>query len=341
MGPIITPLKTLRIIILFFALLIGVSWISLSLGPTRVGAFDVFHALLGLSPKEGPERVIVLFLRLPRVLLAAMVGAGLAVAGAAFQALTRNPLADPFILGVSSGAAFGVVIANMLGLGWTFTGYIGFSLFAFLGAILAATVVYAVASVNGRLPIQSILLAGVIVSLFFSASITLFISLIEPSDLGRALHWMMGSLGPIDYGLLLLLFGFLLLGIGTIYLQAKGLNLLALGEEAALQLGVEGERVKRVVFVMASLLTGAVVAFSGSIGFVGLIVPHTIRMTLGSDNRVLIPAAALAGASLLVAADSVARTIVGPTEVPVGVITSFCGAPFFVYLLRKRYRSAL
>lgn len=339
----ITLRKTVAVLLFLFGLLFLAILLSLSLGAAKLPPGEVVRVLFKASSQDwsDPAQAVVLALRLPRTLLAAFSGVGLAVAGAAFQALTRNPLADPFLLGVSSGAAFGVVVAQTLGLSRVFPGYVGFPLFAFLGAMLSALAVYLIASSDGSLPIQTLLLAGVIVGLFFSSAIALFISFASASDLPGILYWLMGSLGPIDYGSLILLFGCLLAGTGVIYVQAKSLNLLALGEEAALQLGVEGERLKRIVFVSASLLTGSVVAFSGSIGFVGLIVPHTIRMLFGPDNRLLIPASALAGAGFLVLADSLARTIASPAEIPVGVITSFCGAPFFVYLLRKRYRSVL
>ncbi|MFN3477114.1 MAG: FecCD family ABC transporter permease [Candidatus Methylomirabilales bacterium] len=339
----ITFRKMMVVLLSLFGVLILAILASLSVGSAKLPPGEIVRVLFRAFSQDwsDPAQTVILALRLPRTLLAAFAGAGLAVAGAAFQALTRNPLADPFLLGVSSGAAFGVVVAQTFGLSRIFPGSVGSPLFAFLGALLSTLGVYLIASSDGRLPIQTLLLSGVIVGLFFSSAITLFISFASASDLPGILHWLLGSLGPIDYGPLILLLGCLLVGMGMISVQAKSLNLLALGEEAALQLGVEGERVKRIVFVSASLLVGTVVAFSGSIGFVGLIVPHTIRMLFGPDNRLLIPASALSGAGFLVLADSLARTIVSPAEIPVGVITSLCGAPFFVYLLRKRYRSAL
>ena len=344
MITLVTFRKTVVVTLGLFLLLLVVMAFSLSFGAARLPAGEVIGVMLRVleafsRDRPEPAEAVILFIRLPRILLASLVGASLAVAGAAFQALTRNPLADPFILGVSSGAAFGVVIAQTLGLGRVLPGYLGLPLSAFLGAIVAALAVYLIARVDGAFPIQTLLLAGVSISLFFSASITLFISLMSGQELPGILHWLMGSLGPIDYSSLTLLLGCLLLAMGAIYRQARSLNLLVLGEEVAMQLGMEGERVKRLVFVMASLLTGVAVAFSGSIGFVGLIVPHIARILFGPDNRLLIPAAALVGASFLVTADAMARIIVSPAEVPVGVITAFCGAPFFIYLLRKQQRS--
>ncbi len=338
--------KTVGTTLGLLGVLFAVGVTSLFLGTVEFPPEEILQAIgrRFLSPSkvlEEPAEVVLFALRLPRVLQAALAGSGLAVAGAAFQALTRNPLADPFVLGVSSGAAFGVVAAQVLGLAKSLPGYIGSSLFGFLGALLAAAVVYQVAKVNGKLPVQTLLLSGVIVSLFFSSGITLLIALLSPAELPGIFHWLMGDLGPIGFGPLLFFLLALLLGIGSVYGQAKSLNLFTLGEEAAMQLGVESERMKRAIFLEASFLTGVVVAFCGSIAFVGLIVPHMARMLFGPDHRVLIPTAALSGASFLVAADTLARTIASPAEIPVGVITSFCGAPFFIYLLRRRYRSAL
>jgi iron complex transport system permease protein len=275
-------------------------------------------------------------IRLPRAVLGGLVGACLSLAGLGFQAITRNPLADPAVLGVSSGAAFGVTLAMLLGL----LGPLGAPalgpLFAFAGALVAALSVYAIARVEGRLPITTLLLSGVIVGLFFNACVMLMTALLASSELQGVVVWLMGNLGPADGKTLAVLAGLLAVGMAVLASQATRMNLLALGEEPAMQLGVDGERVKRVVFVAASLVTGAAISAAGSIGFVGLIVPHAARLLLGPDNRRLVPAAALLGAAFLVFADLVARTIASPTELPVGVVTAFCGAPLFVYLLRRR-----
>ena len=322
------------------AILAAVSALSLTLGSAPVATADVVRTLLGREPGE-LAATVVLGLRLPRILLAALAGAGLAAAGVAFQALTRNPLADPAVLGVASGAALGAVLGQIAGLEGSLLATFGLSAVAFAGALVAATAVYVIASVGGRLPIQTLLLAGVIVGLFFSAAITLVISLVDFARLGGILHWLMGSLDALGYRPVVVMAMGCALGIGALYTQARALNLLTLGEESALQLGVEAERVKRVIFVAASLLTGVVVAHTGPIGFVGLIVPHAVRLAVGSDNRLLIPVATAAGASFLVLADTLARTVVRPAELPVGVITAFCGAPFFIYLLRTRFRRGL
>lgn len=336
----ITPLRLAGVLSGVGAVAVVSVVAALAVGPARLGPRELVGAVLGTA-QDQMSTTIVLGLRLPRILLAALAGAGLAVAGAAFQAITRNSLADPSLLGVSSGAAFGVVVAQVLGLGPTPLGFIGLTGFAFVGATLAALGVYLVARVGALLPVQTLLLAGVIVGLFFSSAITLMISLVDVMRLGAILHWLMGNLGPVSYGALRFLTIGLAIGIGVVLTQARALNLLAAGEESALQLGVEAERVKRVIFIAASFITALVVSFAGPIGFVGLIIPHAIRMLVGADNRLLIPTAVVAGAAFLVLADALSRTVIQPSELPVGVITAFCGAPFFIYLLRTRYRRTL
>jgi len=309
---------------------------ALMVGSAPISPRAVVGALVGRG--SDVERLVVLDLRLPRIAAALLAGAALAVAGVGFQALTRNPLADPAILGVSSGAAFGVVVAQLFGVGATVVAALGLTAFAFAGALVAAAVVYLIAASDGRLPVETLLLAGVIVGLFFSAAITVLISVVEFDRLAGVVHWMLGNLRAISPGALAVFAALLALGVWLILGRARQLNLLALGEEAAQQLGVEAERLKRRVFVGACLLTAAVVAFAGPIGFVGLIVPHAVRLLLGPDNRLLAPAALLAGAIFLLLADTLARDAIAPGELSVGVITSVCGAPFFVYLLRARHR---
>jgi iron complex transport system permease protein len=274
------------------------------------------------------------------VLVAALAGGALAVAGVAFQGLTRNPLAEPSVLGVTSGAAFGVVLAQIAGLGASVTDTLAVAGFAFAGAVVAAATVYAIAAAPSGLAIQTLLLAGVIVGIFFSSAITVVISIVDFNRLGGVVHWLLGNLGPVPPGSLAVFA--LLAGVGFVLVlrSARELNLLALGEEAALQLGVNAERLKRRVFLAAALLTGTVVAFTGPIGFVGLVVPHVLRGVVGQDNRLLVPASLLAGAAFLLAADTIARNVVAPAELSVGIITAFCGAPVFIWMLRGRARIA-
>ena len=323
------------------AVLVVVAALALFVGSAGLSPRSVARALAGRAGAESVESVVTLQLRLPRVVAAVLAGGALAVAGVAFQGLTRNPLAEPAVLGVSSGAAFGVVLAQIFGLGLSVLQALGVAVFAFAGALLAAGAVYVIAVVPGGLSIQTLLLAGVIVGIFFTSAITVLISIVDFNRLGGVVHWLLGNLAPIPSASLGLFALLALAGFWLILRSARELNLLALGEEAAVQLGVDAVRLKRRVFVAAALLTGTVVAFTGPIGFVGLVVPHMLRGVLGQDNRLLVPTALVGGGIFLLAADTLARNVVAPAELSVGVITSFCGAPFFVYLLRTRYRATL
>ena len=317
-------------VILAGSLLASVMVGSVSLTPPEVlrGLFE--------GGSQDAAATIVRKIRLPRTLLAGIVGACLSLAGLGFQAISRNPLADPSVLGVSSGASFGLMVAVLLGIAGPTSNPILPTLFAFGGALLAAVLVYTIAQVDGRLPMTMLLLSGVIIGLFFTSCVMLATVLLAAAELQGVVFWLMGNLAPANTGTLLVLGVALLIGVAVLTRQAPRLNLLALGEEQALQLGVEAERVKRAVFVAASLVTGAAISAAGSIGFVGLIVPHAARLLLGPDNRALVPTSVVLGAAFLILADLGARTIAAPTELPVGVITSFCGAPLFVYLLRRR-----
>ncbi len=327
-------LATALLAVAVLALLLGSAQVSAAARPAR--------ARPGGPSRDRSRAWWRSSLRLPRIIAAVLAGGSLAVAGVGFQALTRNPLAEPAVLGVSGGAAFGVVTGQIFGLGPTILAALGLAALAFAGALLAAGAVFAIASAGSALSIQTLLLAGVIVGIFFSSAITVLISVLDFNRLGGVIHWLFGNLAPVPAGAarcsspLLVAVGFwLILG------QARALNLFMLGEETARQMGVDAERLKRRIFVGAALLTATVVAFAGPIGFVGLIVPHLLRGWLGQDNRLLVPTALLGGGIFLLAADTLARNIVAPAELSVGVITAFCGAPFFVYLLRTRARSLL
>ena len=334
-----TDARRLAMVLTVLAVVLtGVALAALFVGSAGLSASAVARALAGRAEASSVEAIVTLSLRLPRVAVAVLAGAALAVAGVGFQALTRNPLAEPSILGVSSGAAFGVVLAQILGLSAGLLAALGVAAFAFGGALLAAAIVYLIAVAPGGLAVQTLLLAGVIVGIFFSAAITVIISIVDFNRLSGVIHWLLGNLAPIPAASLALFAALAAGGVWLILNSARELNLLALGEEAASQLGVDAERLKRRVFVAAALLTGTVVAFTGPIGFVGLIVPHVLRSLVGQDNRFLVPTAALAGGAFLLAADTLARNLVAPAELSVGVITAFCGAPFFVWVLRTRMR---
>jgi iron complex transport system permease protein len=309
---------------------------ALFMGSAPVSPRAVLAVLTGRGDGASAADVIVLSLRLPRIVAALLAGGSLAVAGVGFQALTRNPLAEPSVLGVSSGAAFGVVTAQVFGLRAGALEALGLTAFAFSGALVAGIAVYAIAARAGGLPVHTLILSGVIVGIFFSSAVTVLISIVDFDRLGGVIHWLLGNLAPISPEAMAVFTVTAALGFWLVLGQSRQLNLLALGEEGARQLGIDAERVKRRIFAGAALLTAAVVAFAGPIGFVGLIVPHALRLTLGPDNRVLVPTALLAGGIFLLIADTLARNVVAPAELSVGVITSLCGAPFFVYLLRSR-----
>jgi iron complex transport system permease protein len=317
---------------------VSVSWGAVSIPLSKTWSI-LLHGVLGWGSEKDwtkGEAAIILHLRWPRVLSGVFVGAALSTTGAVLQALLRNPLADPFVLGISGGAAVGAVLAILFGLGTTFLGSIAVPGIAFSGALITLLVVYFLARVQGRVLVETMLLAGVIVSAFFSAIIMFLISVTGDERLFNITFWLMGNLENMASKALGIIFLYLALGCAVLFSMSRDLNLLALGEETASELGVEVEKVKKTAFIFTSLVTGAVVSFSGLIGFVGLIVPHMVRLIWGPDHRFLLPGSALLGATLLVLADTVGRTVIAPAEIPVGVVTALAGAPFFVYLLRRK-----
>jgi iron complex transport system permease protein len=299
-----------------------------ALGPVHV---SLTRALAAGSP----DRVILLRARLPRVLLAAVVGGSLGASGAALQALLGNPLACPHLLGISGGAAVAGVIALVAGADPVSPIV---PLAAFAGALGAIAFVGLGARSGGRTTPHAVLLVGVVFNALASAVLMLVNALASYTEAQGVLFWIMGSLSTQSYGLVAAAAAYALLGLGWLVLYAQDLNLLAAGEEGARQLGVEVERARRAVFVAASLLVGAAVAVSGMIGFVGLIVPHLLRLLLGPDHRLLLPASFLGGAAFLVWADALARVALAPAELPVGVVTALLGGPFFIHLLRRHLR---
>jgi iron complex transport system permease protein len=303
---------------------------------SSIGSVSVdFSRALQSGLADNVDRVILFETRLPRVLLGAIVGAALATAGAALQGLMRNPLAEPHLIGVSGGAALGAVVALILGGGTILGEGSLLPLAAAIGALLSIAVVYWLALVHGRLQPYVLLLAGVVYNAFAGALIMFVNSIADYYQAYGILFWLMGSLATQSYRLVATVAAYAAVGMVWLTLHARELNLLSLGEESASQLGVDVHRVRRATFVAAALLIGAVVSVSGMIGFVGLIVPHVMRLLLGADHRLLLPASALAGAIFLVWADTIARTVLGVVEIPVGVVTALCGGPFFVYLLKR------
>ncbi len=295
---------------------------------------DFGRAFAGLSP----DREIFFYARLPRVLLAALAGGALATAGVLFQALVRDALADPYTLGVSSGASLGAVVAICLG--WRQVGSLpAVWAAAFLGAALALLLVLAIAARGGRLSSFTLLLAGVTVN---SIAMAIILFLHNMADFGQSfaiLRWLMGGIEMVEYTTLAWLAALEAAVLGYLLLRARQWNLLAIGEQWAEARGVATGRLLVGGFLAGSAVTGAVTALTGPIGFLGLMVPHALRLRLGADHRILLPCSFLAGASLLAVCDLVARTVLAPSEVPVGVITAMLGGPFFIWLLRSRRRS--
>ena len=301
-------------------------------GPVELTTGDVLAALAGRGVPW--QHQIVVDLRLPRMLLGALVGGGLALAGATFQALLRNPLAEPYILGISGGASVGAVLVIALGLAGAASWAL--PLAALAGALLAVALVFRVATASGRsLDVRVLLLAGVVVAAFFSACIAFILSISEARTVQGAVLWIMGSLTGARWGSVAVAAAYTLPAAILLVGLARPLNLIAIGEETAHYLGADVEKVKRTALVLAALLTAAGVAVAGVIGFVGLVVPHTIRLLVGSDHRALLPLSFLGGATFLVLCDIVAQVVIAPTQVPVGVITAFVGVPLFLVLLRR------
>ncbi len=317
-------------------ILLGLLGLSVVLG-VRFGSVPLSTAevLAVLAGGGAPiARDIVLDLRLPRVLLGILVGGGLAMSGATFQALLRNPLAEPYILGISGGASVGAVL--VLAMGWTVAGSWALPLAAFAGALLAIAMVFGVATATGRaMDVRVLLLAGVVVAAFFSACIALILSVSPARTVQSAVLWIMGSLASANWQSVVLTAAYTLPAAILLIGMARPLNLMAIGEETAYYLGADVERVKRWALLIAALITASGVAVAGVIGFVGLVVPHAVRLLAGSDHRSLLPLSFLAGGTFLTMADLVARLTLAPREIPIGVVTAFVGVPFFLLLLRR------
>jgi iron complex transport system permease protein len=330
-----TPLtysKVLFFSLVMCAVLLLVAAVSLLLGTAEISLSRIAGLFSGNLRVEDSASLIIFRIRLPRIILAGLVGFSLSLGGVVFQAILRNPLADPFILGVSSGSALGAILGIVFG----FTFNFGIPLMSFTGALLTIYLLMTIGARRMGMESSTILLTGVVINAFFGAIIMFFISVTADARLHSMLYWLYGDLSQSRYTQLGLIAPALIIACVILYGFSRHLNVLTAGEEIALQLGVEVETTKKICLLFVSLIIGVVVAFSGLIGFVGLMVPHLARMAFGSDHRLLIPVASLGGASFLIAADTLARTIISPNELPVGVITAFMGAPFFIYLLRKK-----
>lgn len=319
-------------ILLLAAALVAAVFGAVLLGSERLPFYETICNLLGGNCELTVEQTAILFeIRLPRVLLGACVGAALATAGASYQSLLRNPLAEPYLLGVSNGAALGTMIALV------FLNNVFFArpFLAFVGAMFSTLVVYSLARSRAGMNTERLVLAGVIVTTFLSSLIVLMTSLLDAARLRSYTFWLLGDLSNATRDSLWFVLAAVAVGLILLLSQARALNLLMLGERDAFDFGVEVGRVRLIVFLTASALVGSSVAASGSVGYVGLVVPHLVRLSSGADNRLVIPASALAGAIFVTFADTIARTAIAPRELPVGAITALIGAPLFIILLRR------
>ncbi len=328
------------LIVLLFVMIL----ISVSVGSADIDVKTVFLILLSKIPffgdgiiqtwKDSTE-TIVWDIRMPRILLGMLVGAALALAGAIYQGVLRNPLADPFILGVSSGSALGASLILLFGFEIVVLGHWTLPIVAFISGLITLLIVYLLAKVNNRMQMETLILAGVVVQAFISSMLSLIMALAD-EKMQTILFWMMGSLALTDWSYNGIILPIVVIGVLISFFMARILNILGLGEENAYYTGVNIRRVRLLLLIVASLLTGAAVSVSGTIGFVGLVIPHIIRLAFGSDYRIIIPLSVIGGAIFLVGADTIARTVLEPRELPIGVITAILGAPFFGYLLRKK-----
>ncbi len=327
--------QALLLAVLLFAVVI----LSTGMGYIKITPFEVIKIVISkisgnselLSGMDNLFPYVVAEVRLPRILTAAVVGAGLSIAGVIFQGILLNPLADPYTLGISAGAAFGASIALLLDI--SFLGIYSVPLFAFIGAAGTLLAVMLLSSFNGRASSHSLILSGIIVAAILSAGIS-FIKYIADEQVSIIIFWLMGSFGSRTWTDVLLTLLFVSIGFLICMFFARDLNIMSLGDRSAASLGVETNRVRLALLITASLITGVCVSVSGIIGFVGLIIPHLMRFFVGPDNRVLLPASALAGATLLLSADTITRAVL-PTEIPIGVLTALIGGPFFCYIFRK------
>ena len=321
-----------RFIFLSFLFLLFALTLSLAIGSVFLTPAELWGVLRGQGTVTATQ--IVWAIRLPRTVLIVLTGMALAGSGTAYQGLFRNPLADPFLIGVASGAGLGAVIAMSLKWPYSFWGLMAVPMAAFLGALVTVFSVYFVARVGNTVPTTNLILAGVAVS-SFATSLTSFLMLRSTGEVRRALGWLLGGASQAGWTAILALLPYLALGLGILLLSGHVLNLLQFGDDQAQQLGLNVGRARALVLAAASLTAAAAVAFSGIIGFIGLIVPHLIRMWVGGDYRRVMPLSILGGATALLLSDVLARVLLAPQELPVGIVTSLAGAPFFLWVLRR------
>lgn len=321
--PFLITLLALAIMLLF----------SLAIGSVFIPPAELWSVISGAASSD-TSRTILLDIRLPRTALIALVGAALAGSGAAYQGLFRNPLADPYLIGVASGAGLGAIIAMSIRWPYTTLGLLAVPLAAFIASLLTVYIVYTIAHIGGSVPTTSLILAGVAVS-SFAVSLTSFLMLRSTGEVRRAIGWLLGGVSLVSWDATLALIPYLGIGLITLVLTGYALNLLQFGDDQATQMGLNVRRAKFIIIVAASLVTAAAVSFAGIIGFVGLVVPHIVRIWWGVDYRRLIPLSIIGGAAVLLFADVLARIVLAPQELPVGIVTALAGAPFFLWVLRR------
>ncbi len=328
-----------------FILLVAVVILATTIGSVKVPFLTTGQILLSRLPLAdmartwpGSLETIILEIRLPRVFLAGLVGAALATAGATYQGLFRNPLADPYLIGVAQGASLGAIAGFLLPFDWRGIGFGIIPLLAFAGAVLSVAIVYLLARVGQTLPMTTLILAGVALGALWG-SVVSYLIINSGEKMHGIIFWLMGSFSLSEWSEVKIVLPYVVVGVAVILLYARSLNVMQLDEEQAQQLGINVEKVKIILLAAATLITAAAVSFVGTIGFVGIIIPHVVRLVWGPDHRFLLPLSVLTGAVFLILADLAARTVLAPTEVPIGVITAIFGAPFFLYLLRRKKRA--
>lgn len=316
-----------------------VVFLSMLFGSDALRYHEVIRILIDKATGQHFHDVgntILFQIRLPRILLAAIVGGSLAAAGGVFQAILKNPLADPYILGISSGAALGVVISLFIHINIQIFGFTSTTALAFIGALSTLYIIYKISSIGDKVPPHTILLSGVMVNAILFAAILFLTSVVNSNQLYSIFFWLLGYLSAPDYTALLIMSIFTFTGFAILFHQSKALNILTLGDEAAQTLGIDVESVKRRLFVGGALLVAASVSLCGPIGFIGIMVPHAVRLLVGYDYRFMLPVSFIGGGIFLMLADTAARSLISPAEIPVGIITSLTGGPFFLYLLRRK-----
>ncbi len=313
--------------------------LSLAVGSVFIPPAELWRVIRGTTSSD-VFRTILWNIRLPRTALIALVGAALAGSGAAYQGLFRNPLADPYLIGVASGAGLGAVLAMSIQWPYTMLGLLAIPMAAFIASLLTVALVYSMARIGGSVPTTNLILAGVAVS-SFAVSLTSFLMLRSTGEVRRAIAWLLGGVSLVSWEATLALIPYLAVGLTILVLTGYSLNLLQFGDDQATQMGLNVRRAKIIIITAASLVTAAAVSFAGIIGFVGLIVPHIVRIWWGVDYRRLIPLSILGGASVLLFADVLARVVLAPQELPVGIVTALAGAPFFLWVLRRSKNQGL